>query len=234
MFKAIPTEEHLSRVYYELAQIGANSVGAKKKWPYRPTSIEELIALAADMSRHDPRLFGILVSFFHSHWHSIDPLKLRGQYSEMDTPQVIAVVAEFLLSLDDVLPEKRFFLEYLQRGLKAVPLQFFYQHLYKPGGNMSGRAIDSPLSEYKRWGFLAREAPVLDEESRRTVGTRDASSRKNILLRLFDQRDSIGISDYLKALDFKISRQQALLDLKSIDGIECVGRGRGAKWRRVA
>jgi hypothetical protein len=231
MLKTVPTEDHLARMYYELSLLGASAVGAKKRWPYTPNGMEDFMALAADMSRYDPRLFCLLVSFIHANWKKIDPLVLRMKYASMRTPEAIAVIAEFLIALPEISREEYYFLEYLQRGLKPVAQQFFYQHLYSPGGSMGERAVEAPLREYKKWGFLACESPILDEATRRTAGTRDAHSRKNILIRLLAQNDSIGISDYLEALENKISRQQALLDVRSIKGIKRIGRGRGARWK---
>ncbi|MBN1283453.1 MAG: hypothetical protein JXA24_06760 [Proteobacteria bacterium] len=234
MLKGTPTEDHLARMYYELAKHGAASAGEEKAWPYGEMSQSELFCLAADMSRYDPRLFDVLVSFLDRRWGALDPLAIRSTYAFMETPQTIAVMAEFLLGRQGHPDEKRFFFEYLQKGLAPVPLQLYYHYLYRPGGELMMRAAEAPLQEYKRWGFLAREAPVLDEAGRRTVGSRDAASRRNILVRLLEERKRIRMVDYLAALDFGISRQQALLDMRSTKGVRLTGRGPGARWERAA
>jgi len=234
MLKATPSDDHLARMYYELAAHGAACTGDKRPWPYGEMSLSELFCLGADMSRYDPRLFDVLVAFMDRHWHSLDPLMIRSCYGRMQTPQTIAVMAEFLLGQQECPDEKRYFLEFLQRGLRSVPIQLFYHYLYRPGGNLMLRAVEAPLREYKIWGFLAREAPVLDEAGRRTAGSRDAASRRNILLHLFEDRGRIRLIDYLEALDFGISRQQALLDMRSLKGVRLVGRGPGARWERAA
>ncbi|MFH1829578.1 MAG: hypothetical protein ABH871_02210 [Pseudomonadota bacterium] len=230
MLKEIPTEDHLVRMYYELAQRGAISVGEKRSWPYDAQNLEELFCLGAEMSRFDPRLFDILVAFLDKNWSDLNPSQLRSHYAEMRTPQTIAIMAEFLLGQQALPDEKQYFLEYLQEGLKPVPLQLFYQYLYTPGGNLMRRAVESSLREYKRWGFLAREAPVLDEAGRLTIGSHDADSRRNILIRLLEKRRRIRLAEYIAALDNRISRQQALLDMKSIKGVRLEGRGPGARW----
>jgi hypothetical protein len=234
MLKGIPTENHLARIYYELAQLGADSMGERRPWPYKARGLEELFVLGAEMSRYDPRLLGLLVSFLEKNWQRFNPLALRSLYESMRAPQVIAVMAEFLLRHSSRSEEKRHFLEYLQMGLNPVPLQFFFHHLYSPAGHLMQKAVEAPLLEYKRWGFLAREAPILDEAGRRVSGSRDAASRKNLLLRLLDERGRISLGDYIEALDHLVSRQQALLDIKSISGIRLVGGGRGARWERAA
>jgi hypothetical protein len=230
MLSEIPTEDHLARIYYELARLGATSVGEKRPWPYQPQSREDLFCLAADMSRYDPRLFDILVAFLDKSWQDFNPAHVRSCYARMETPQTIAVMTEFLLGHRPMPDEKRYFLEYLQQGLEPMPLQLFYQHLYKPGGNLMRRAVETSLREYKRWGFLGREAPVLDEAGRKEIGSQDAASRRNVLLDVLRKKKRIRLSDYIAALGKGISRQQALLDIKSIKGIRCEGRGPGARW----
>jgi len=231
MLKCIPSEDHLARMYHELSLIGAACEGERRPWAYRLHGKEELFCLAADMSRHDPRLFSILVRFLLEKWSTLQAQKIRLLYSAMSAPQTIAVMAEFLLRSGVIEDEVRYFLEYLQRGLRPVPVQFYFHHLYVPGGNLMQRAVDESLNEYKRWGFIAREAPVIDDASRRTIGTHDAVTRKNILGKLIKDRKRITLSDYLGAVGNKISRQQALLDIKSTPGIKLVGNGRGAYWK---
>lgn len=234
MLTSIPTEDHLARLYFELSERGAECVGDEKPWPYQPGSTEELLCLAADMSRHDPRLITILVRFVNDHWSGMNPQAMRSFYNEMKTPQTIAVLAEFVLGACSDDNEKRYFFEYLQRGLQAVATQFYFHHLYSPGGTLAKRAATKSFAEYKRWGFLATEAPVIDEAKRQTLGTLDVTTRKNILYDLMKERKRITISEYLDALDNKISRQQALLDLKSVKWARRSGRGRGAYWRFAA
>jgi hypothetical protein len=234
MLTSIPTEDHLARLYFELSEIGAACVGDEKPWPYHPRNSEELLCLAADMSRYDPRLMTILVRFLNDNWDTLNPQTMRSHYNGMKTSQTIAVLAEFVLGACGGDDEKRYFFGYLQRGLAPVATQFYFHHLYSPGGTLAKRATLKSLAEYKRWGFLATEAPVIDEARRQTLGTLDAATRKNILYDLMKERKRITISDYLDALDNKISRQQALLDLKSAKWARRSGRGRGAYWRFAA
>lgn len=231
MPKAPPTEAHLTRMYHELAKIGAACVGEKRPWPYHPANIEELITLAADISRHDPRLVTILVKFLSDKWSSLNPAQIRANYPSMDTPQTLAVLAQFILDNRAIPLEERYFFEYLKRGLPAVPLQFYFHHIYSPGGALAERAMNSSLAEYKKWGFLACEAPVLDEGRRKTIGKLDVASRKNALLKLLTAKKEIRIADYIAACGGHISRQQALIDLKSSKIAKISGRGRGARWQ---
>lgn len=224
-----PDTNTLSRAYYELSQLGASASGAKEPWPYHPKDQAELLALCCDLSRYDPRLFGILVEFFLKHWRAISPQALRGQYAKMETPQTIAVLAEFLKEAETD-PELRYFAEYLQRGLKPVPFQLFYRDLYAPGGKLSQRSIEESLAEFKRWGFLSREAPTIDVFQKISIGSYDADSRRNILRKLFSEKGELRLNDYLQALRGGITRQQALKDLQQIARLRGSKRGPGARW----
>lgn len=229
MLRGAPSEAHLARVYFELAKLGANCSGQKKPWPYKPHDQEGLLALAAEMSRFDPRLLSILVEFLFNHWKNISPQKLRAYFSKMETPQTMAVIAEFLKIAAEE-PELRYFADYLQKGLKKVPFQLYFRDLYVPGGELSRRAADESLSQFKKWGFFARESPSVDVFKKVTVGSMDAASRLNLLRRLFQNRKSLSLRDYLGALQHSISRQQALQDFAKVAVLRDGRQGRGARW----
>lgn len=229
MLQGPPDEKTLSRVYYELSQLGAQASGAKEAWPYHPNSNEELLAIAAELSRYDPRLLGILVEYFHKHWRKIRPQMLRECYPRMSAPQTLALIAEFA-KIAEPDPEARYFMEYLQRGLKPLPSQLYFRDLYSPGGALSKRSIEESLAEYKKWGFLGRESPTIDVFRKKNVGSLDASSRRNILRKLFETKKEIRMADYLKALPHPVTRQQALLDLKEIARLRNRSFGVGARW----
>lgn len=158
--QGIPTEGHLSRLYFELRRFGASCVGINYPWPYRPQNREELFCLACDMSRYDPRLVTVLVNFLFARWSAFNPVQIRNLFSNMRTPQTVAVITEFILSMVSTESEKRFFCRYLQMGQKPLPLQYYFHHLYVPGGYLAERAVESSLAEYKKWGFLATAGPV--------------------------------------------------------------------------
>lgn len=234
MLLTTPTEEHLSRMYHELAQHGADSEGVKYEWPYNPQTLEELFCLAADMSRYDPRLLSILVRFLLNNWKKINPTLIRQNYASMKTPETVAVIAEFLKNKEDTDRDLPYFIKYLQSRLSPVPTQFYFFHLYPVAGFLAEQAADMPLAEYKRWGFLAREAPVINETGKQTVGTLDASTRKNILRELFEKKKQVKLSEYLEILNHRISRQQALLDIASFKNVRRVGHGPGARWKMAS
>lgn len=233
MLITLPTNGHLSRMYHELSKVGANSTGAEEDWPYKTNNLEELITLASDMSRFDPRLFGIMVEYFSTHWHNLNPLNIRKLYSQMKTPQTVPLICEFAKELTKD-SEAMFFFAYLQQGIDPVTPQFYFHNLYSPAGRLAIRAVEEGIKEYKKWGFLASERPVIHSMDRQSVGSLDPISRINILQRLLNEKKEISISEYLEAVNYSISRQQALVDIRYSGLAVSVGGGRGAMWRMVA
>ena len=225
----LPTTDHLSRLYYELGQAGARSVGENKPWPYHFKTVEEMIALAADWSRYDPRLLQILVGWSLKSWNQWNPVSLRKAMQQMTTPQTLGVISEFLSAADPANRELQLFLNHLTADLKPLPPQFYFFDLYLPGSKMAERATKESLDEFKSWGFLGRERVVVDAKTKSGVGNWDQPSRLNILRRLFKNKKQIQISDYLEELHHSISRQQALLDLKILPA-KSQGGGRSAFW----
>lgn len=230
MLQRIPTTNDVSRLYYELGQLGARTVGKHAAWPYGRPDREELLALAADMSRYDPRLFEALVEFLGRTWNTVSPLRVRQLMSQMSTPQVFGVLGAFVQQLD-ASEECLYFFEYLMRGWKPVPSQLFYQHHYAPGSSRALRAAAESVAEFRAWGFCAEQGPVLYQASKRAAGTYGTAARHNIVARLLTQHPTITVKEYLTAVHFSISRQQAYADLKAYPGLTHDGRGRGSRWQ---
>ena len=233
MPKTPPTTGHLSRLYFELAQIGANSAGEKLPWNFDPSCKEELLAIACDMSRYDPRLVDIVVEYLVRSWEDTNPAALRRYYKEMDCPQTVAVIMEFFVTAvtDN---EAVYFAQYLTLGLTSVPTQFYFHDLYAIGGKLAKRASEEGLYEYKKWGFLACERPVVNAQNKEASGTFDNIARRNILNRILTEKSEISLNDYLSALKFSISRQQALLDIKAAGLTKKGDAGRSVKWKLAA
>ncbi len=229
----IPTLNHLSRAYYELGLLGARSVGEKCPWPYRPRSPEELLALCGDLSRYDPRLFELLIQTIIARWEDLNWLKLRQAVLLAKTPQVFGVISE-ILAHASVDPELCNCLQFLTHNITSAPTQYFYQLLYTPGSLMAQRAIDKRLKEFEKWGFLASERPVLNADTKVMAGRLSRNARLECLKGLLSKKKAIGLKDYMSALAHPISRQQAVLDIRSLPDVRRKGHGRGALWVRHA
>ena len=144
MLKRIPSENDLSRLYYELARVGASAIGSRKPWPYHPKSLEELLVLACSMVRYDPRLLGILIIYFKDFWEDIHLIKLRKALAIGETPQVIGIIGEFV-KRELRNPEVTYLFEYLTRGMKPVPLQLFFIGTYPFGSRHLEAVIQHSL-----------------------------------------------------------------------------------------
>lgn len=234
MLFTTPTRDELSRLYHEFSKIGARSVGEKRPWKRHIPTPTALVSLAVEWSRHDPRLFQVLTEYFLSHWRSLDAVALRSAYYEqIKTPQVVAVVAEFVKAASE-LREVILLMDYLQADLNPVPFQLFFINLYPVGSIYAFREASESLAEYKKWGFLSRERPIVDSLKRKNIGTIPSRARAEILERLVrarGERGSIAIGNYLEALSHSISRQQAYYDLCRAKFLKCLGKGRGSRWQ---
>lgn len=218
-------------MYYELAKIGAKATGEEGPWPYKIENPESLIALAADMSRYDPRLLSILVEYLTQHWQDFNPCLLRTLMLTMDSPQTLLVVLHFV-QWEIHQPEARYFYEYLASGYHPVSTQLYFKNLYPPASHSMIRASEEPVQEFLDWGFLARERPILYDKNRKTLGHWGPQARQNIILRLLQKKESFTLAEYLNCVDHTISRQQALTDLKSFSKIIMKGKGRNAVWEK--
>ena len=229
MSLAPPSLKELSRLYYELSKIGARSVGANNKWAYVLKDKESLFALAADWSRFDTRLLQILVNYGAQHWQDLKPQNLRVAMQTMAAPQTVGVIASFIKQTKPHDLESELFWAYVIAGLNPVPTQFYFMGLYSPGGVLAEKASTESLKEFKAWGFLGRETIVIDSQERKSVGSWERISRLNILKRILTEKKQIQLSDYLEELKYSLSRQQALIDFKSLK-LKQKGKGRGAYW----
>jgi hypothetical protein len=227
-----PTENELARLYHELAKVGATTVGELRPWTYEPGSLEQLVVLAGEMLRYDPRLLSVLVQWFPVHYRELNPLELRRELEGARYPQSLLVALEFarLASPD---PELQYFADYVSMGFGRVsPAERFFLGTETPGSRRAARNLGRNLKPYARWGFIGQERPVVDPVTKRTVGAYDAATRRAILERLASRHSDFSIAEYLDAVDHSVTRQQALSDLKTTPGLERTGAGRGSRWRR--
>lgn len=229
ILKQAPTEAHLRRLYFELASLGAPSVGSRSRWPYRPNSTEELLALAGAMLRYDPRLLSILLQFVVEHEAGLNPRALRAAMADMQYPQALLVVFWFAKAASNA-PEIAHMAEYLAQGIGPVsPPERFFIDTDRPGSRQASRKMGRNLRAYARWGFIGTERPTADAYRKTTVGSYDARTREDIARSTARRRGKITLAQYLQAIDHSVSRAQAREDLRKA-GLRLVGKGRGAHW----
>lgn len=225
----ILTPDELMRLYYELSQLGAPCVGAKKEWRFSPQTKEELLTLAFDCVRHDPRLLSVLILFLKDHYSELNPYLLRQALKKNETPQTVGVIGEFAKQLN--LDKELFYLfEYLTKGFSRKNNELFFVGLHPIGSLKLQEVAAQSLKEYRKWGFLGIERPIIDLTTKKTIGSYGTSYRIHILKQLLKRNKKVTVSSYLEALHYTISRQQALYDLKHFFPLKLVGIGRGAFW----
>lgn len=222
--------KNLPRLYYELARFGARAVGKKQSWNFNYDSLEELLVYAAQLSRHDPRLFSIMVELLAKCWNELNPRLIRQLNSKTESPQNILVMFEFVKACHSG-AELTALVQYLGVGVDPVPYQLYFKNLYLPGSRLMERASREALEEFYQWGFLARERPIIYGARRQTLGHWGPVARLNILHRLAEPGKAFQINTYLATLDHTISRQQAVLDLKKAPFLKMVGSGRACSWQ---
>jgi hypothetical protein len=217
------------RLYHELAQIGAAAEGRKQPWHLGRLSREELIVLAADTSRQEPRLLWVIVDLLARRYDRFDPLRLRRAAQAARWPATLAVALEFARAarpsqeLSDVA-------DFVCRRLPRARGEQFFLSARAFGGEQARRDAEESLSEYKRWGYLSRELPVAKELGSTAAGTMEPAERMNLLRRLAERQRSITLVDYLTALRGRSSRRQASRDLAEAPFLRRKGSTRGARY----
>jgi len=220
----------LPRLYHELARLGARTEGREVAWRFGSRlGPEELVVVAAQAARQDPRLLWALVELLGRGYDRLDPLKLRRALAAARWPAALGVALEFARrvarspELDDVaafvagrVPRargERFFL-----GTRAL------------GGALARRDVEESLAEYARWGYFSREEPLAKELGGMVRGTLGPRERRNLLRRLSERGGSFGMGDYLAALAGRASRRQASRDLAAAAFLERTGTTRGTRY----
>ncbi len=227
----LPLEEReLPRLYHELGALGARAEGRRVPWRFGRPAAEELVVLAAQAARHDPRLLWVLVELLAAGWDRLDPLKLRRALARARWPAALGVALEFARraarssELDDVAG-------FVLARVAPARGERFFLGTRAFGGALARRDVEESLAEYARWGYFSREEPFAKELGAPLHGTLARRERMNLLRRLAARRGTIGIRDYLAALGGRASRRQASRDLASASFLERSGATRGARYR---
>ncbi len=224
---------NLTRLYYELGALGGNAEGRRIPWELGKPSAEDLIALAADATRGDPRLLWILVDLLARSYDHFDLLKLRRAALAARWPAALAVAFEFA-RLARPSQELADVADFVTRRIAPARGEQFFLSVRRFGGGEARRDAEESLAEYKRWGYLAREEPIAKELGGIGRGSLGPSERRNLLKRLVERQGSVTLSDYLTALRGRASRRQATRDLATAPFLVREGTTRGARYRERA
>lgn len=227
----VPLEEReLPRLYHELAALGARAEGRRVPWRHGHPSPEELLVLAAQAARHDPRLLWVAVELLARGYDRLDPLKLRRALARARWPAALGVAFEFARraarspELDDVAA-------FVMARTAPAPGERFFLGTRAFAGELARRDVEESLAEYRRWGYFSREEPLAKELGVAARGTLGPRERMNLLRRLVERRGEVTLGDYLSALGGRASRRQASRDLARAPFLARAGATRAARYR---
>lgn len=230
LFRLPLSHQEQSRLYWELNRRGGFCSGEKSAWKYRGFSEEEFWTLAFLESRYDPRLLAILIDLFVRVPPAVDPLRFKKILKREGALTIAAVIGEFSVDSKTTGEAAELF-RFLNVRTFPVPTQLFYRNLYPIGGRKIEEVLERPLRAFKKWGFLASDPPLLKERLRaRRVYLYDFPGRVSKLKELTQHQKCFRLKDYLKAIGFSISRQQALKDLRALHWIIPQGKKKGASY----
>ncbi len=226
-----PLSEGESRsLYSRLGKLGARVFTSLSYKGFDRWNDEDVLTVAGEQSRFDYRLLYVLVEFIAQHFSSFHPFKLRKAIQQMKTPAVWGVIFEFVKKIGKD-RDLQAFSSILLNGLIPAPFQMYYINLRNPNPTKLLHIIEKTPDEFLRWGFYCKEPPLLKEL---TLSSKPKSyslqNRQKILKRLFKDLKQVSVSEYLKALDHSISRQQAHKDLTQFPHVKAISDRRGRRY----
>lgn len=229
--KVVPSSEaELARLYHELGRLGARAEGRRAPWRFGAPSPEELVVLAVQAARQEPRLLWVVVELLATGYERLNPLLLRRAARRSRWPAALGVALEFAraaagsVELDDLAA-------FVMAGVAPAAGERFFLGTRALGGAQSRRDVEESLAEYRRWGYFSREVPLSKELGAVTRGTLGPPERLNLLRRLAARKGVITLADYLAALQGRTSARQARRDLARAPFLVRQGRTRGARYR---
>lgn len=227
----VPREpSELARLYHELGAIGARVEGRRSQWRFGRPSPEELVVLAAQAARHDPRLLWATVELVARGYARLNPLELRRAAQRARWPAAVGVALEFARRAARS-EELDGYAAFVTAPIAPARGERFFLGARAFGGAQSRRDAEESLAEYKRWGYLGREEPFSKELGVAAHGTLDRRERMNLLRRLAERSGEVTFAEYSAALRGRVSPRQASRDLRDAPFLEKEGRTRSARYR---
>lgn len=231
--------EKLDSIYFHFHKLGAYCLPQKNYHYYDNLELEEILAIAIIFSRRNFRLLYVLVEFFANNFKKIRPFYLK-QYLikqkeddsifESNPFCILGVIWEFAKKINTESELNDFFKIILRDFQNNKPYELFNIGDVFSIKYARKNAFYS-LAEFKKWHFYCNEAPILKHlKVKDKKYNFDKKVRFNILSFLFKKYKKIRLSDYLKALDFTITRQKAHADLREYPKVKCFGDKKGRMY----
>ena len=226
------SEAEIARLYHELSKLGARVEGRKAPWGFGSPTAEEVLVLAAQAARRDPRLLWVAVELLARRYEVFDALRLRRAALRARWPAALAVAFEFAKEVtrsDELQDYSRF----VTSPILPARGERFFLGTRAFAGEQARRDAEESLAEYKRWGYFGREEPFAKELGVAARGTLGPAERQNLLRRIASRRGEVTLAEYQEALRGRASARQATRDLAAAPFLVREGRTRGARWRYV-
>lgn len=218
----IPTTEDLQEAYEALIT-------------EKTAILPEKIALWTQWCRFDPRLAEILVEFLIQHWEQLPLIVLRKHLLAQPWPQAFGVLAENAIASGSIPSEyRRTFRKWTATILTDVPpapFEQFFIGLRKIAGREMMKDVFETSQTYLKWGYFGRDL-LVNKASRAKPHTLVSSeNRRRLLHELMQGRSRITVKDYQTALEHRVSKRQAELDLSREKRLRPFGNTRGRFYR---
>jgi hypothetical protein len=223
-------EAELARLFHELGRLGARAEGRQARWRFSGAGPEELVVLACQAARREPRLLWVVVELLATGYERLNPLLLRRAVRRCRWPAAVGVALEFarLAARSEELDAVAAF---VTAGVAPAPGERFFLGTRAFGGALARRDVEESLAEYRRWGYFSREVPLAKELGATARGTLGPAERQNVLRRLAAREGGFTLADYLAALGGRASARQASRDLARATFLVRGGRTRAARYR---
>lgn len=246
---AIPSAEELEGAYLRLDVSSSSesfalpSRGRKSgKFP-SPwlSSVEADLALWSQWSRFDPRLAELWVKWISQHWNDTAPARLNESLRAQPWPAAAGVLLEETLFTGQICrKERKFFRAWMGFAMVGIPPangEAFF--IGQRGFARNLTRLDATRAEksYRRWGYVGRERLInastlcMEPALSPRVTRMPRETRRLVLENLCQERDSFRVEDYLRALDGRVSRRMAEMDLRACARLKPRGETRGRIYR---
>jgi hypothetical protein len=209
-----------------LNKYGAYCMPQKNYHLYDKISIEELLNIAMKFSRYNIRLLYILVDYFIRNFKTLKVFYLK-DILDKETSAILGVISEFC----KIAKSHNAILDFFYVLLNDYKCDKPYE-LFNIGDFFSLRYAKKcayfSLYEYKKWHFYGIEIPIFSYYNDKIVIVAfEFKTRMNIISALLEKQKEIKLNNYLKEVNYSITRQQAYVDLISYPKIKIKGEKKG-------
>lgn len=192
-------------------------------------------SFAFSFCRFDPRLAETFILAISRRWKNIDAMKLNDQIRPHIWAGTLGVLLEHvrLQITDKKLYDE--FTRWMRTALYKISLgknEFFWIGLDPFAGKRMRKSVENSLAIYTRWGFFGDEL-LLNKavffRSPKTILPRPLRLQK--LKDLAQSKERFVLADYMEALEGKVQKRTAELDLKSASFLQRRGNTRSRTYR---